>query len=85
MKIELNEGLVSNRLEAVNLARFDHEDITGPRFEFLAVDIVGTATRLNELDFIVWMSVRSRTATCLSIKQKNADVHIAVVSADKIV
>ena len=57
--VELHERLVSNRLEAVHLARLDDEYVTGTCLELIAVHRVAAATLANELDLVVGMTMRS--------------------------
>ena len=85
MNVQLNERFVAYGLEAVNLAGLDHKNVARASLELLTIDVICSAARLNELDFVVWMSVRSRPASRLSVEQENTDFHFAVVSADKVV
>jgi hypothetical protein len=40
---------------------------------------------LNELNFVVWMAMRSRSRARQPTEQKRGHVHMAVVSADEVV
>ena len=69
--IHLNEGSVSGVLEAVDLARLDDENVARARFELFSIDVPETATFPYELNFIVWMPMRSGTTTGESAEQKH--------------
>ena len=56
------EGRVADAMEAVDLARLDHENIACSRFEFHAVDRPQAAALSYELDFVVGMAMRPWTA-----------------------
>ena len=60
MHIQLNERRIPDRIEAVDLASLDDEDVASPAFEGLAVDCPHTAPFADELDFVIWMTVRAR-------------------------
>ena len=85
MDIELHERCFASVLEAVDLASLDHEDVASARFELLTVDDPGPMAVLNELNFVVWMAMRSRSRARQSAEQKRRHVHIAVVGADEVV
>ena len=58
MDVKLDERRVADALEAVHLAGLDHEDVTGPSFELLAIHCVTSASFTDELHFVIWMTVR---------------------------
>lgn len=62
MDVELNERTVANAREAVNLARLDDENIARGPFEFLAVHHPQAAPFTDELNLVVGMPMRPRTA-----------------------
>src|SRR5262245_26388870 len=82
--IELHQWNIADAREAVNFARFDHENITGARLEFRAVDDVAAAAFANELDLVVGMPVRPGTAARSSIEEEYGDTHIALVGTNEI-
>jgi len=81
MDVELHERLIADRGEAVHFAGFDHEHVTGGRLECLTLDRPTAAARLNELDLVVRMPVRSGAAARFPAEQEHGSAHIAVVSA----
>jgi hypothetical protein len=85
MHVELDERLVTDHGKAVDLARFDDENVAGAGLEFLAVHDVPSAARLDELNLVVWMAVRTRTAAGLTVEQKNRHADVALIRADEMV
>ena len=85
MNIELDERAIADRCEAVNLARFDDENVTRASFERVSVYNVFAAPRLDELNFVVGMTMRTGAAPCLTVEQEHRDRDVSVVSADEIV
>src|SRR5690349_14270240 len=83
--VELHERTVADGREAVHLARLDHQDLAGARFERFAVDDPAAAALLHELNLVVRMTVRTGTGAGLAVKQKHRHVHAAVVRADEVV
>jgi hypothetical protein len=83
MDVDLNERLRADATEAVNLACLDDQDITGTRFELLALDDPEAAARLDELHFVVWMPVRCRTAAGLSVEEERRDADVAILCANE--
>ena len=78
MYIQLDERSL-NAAEAVNLPGLDHQNIARTGLELLAVHHVQGAAGLNELDFIVRVTVRSRSAPRPAVEQegRNADRALA--------
>ena len=85
MDIQLNERLFADAFEAEDLTGLDHKDVSSAGFEFLSIHGVQSAARLNELNLVVWMAVRPRTATWLAVEQEDRDIDVAVVGSDEIV
>src|SRR5262245_66570752 len=85
MHVELHERRVANAAEAVDLARLDHEDITGAGFELLAVHVPQTTTFPHELHFIVRMTMRPGTAARQRAEEEHRHVHVTVIGADELV
>jgi hypothetical protein len=84
MHIDLDQRLISDALEAVNLARFDDEDVAGAGLEFLSVDVPDAAAFANELNFIVRMAMWTGSTPGLSAQEKDRDIDIAVVGTDEV-
>jgi len=85
MHIELDEGSVTNAAEAVDLTGLDDEDVSRPGFEFLSVDGPEAAAFPHELNFVVRMTMGSRTTSRESAEEEHGDVHIAVVGPNEVV
>lgn len=84
MDVDLNERRVANAAKAVNLSGFDNENVTGPGFEFLSVDVPEAAAFPHDLHFIVRMAVRPRPAPRKGAEEKDGDVDVAVVGSDEL-
>src|SRR5690242_6444252 len=85
MYVELDERLVTDHGESVDLARFDDENVAGAGLEFLAVHDVPSAPRLDELNLVVRMPVRTGTAAGLTVEQKYRHADVALIRADEMV
>jgi hypothetical protein len=85
MNVDLNERLIANAAKAVDLARFDDKDIACARFEFLAVYDIESAAASHELNFIVRMAVRPRTAARQRVQQKGRDFYLAMIGTNEVV
>jgi hypothetical protein len=85
MNIELNERFFTDALEAVNLAGLDDENVASPRLEFFSIDCPTTASRLDELDLVVGMAMRTGPASGLAIEEKDGHANVAVVGANEMV
>jgi hypothetical protein len=85
MDINLDERRVTNAAEAVDLSGLDDQNVTGAGFEFRSVDGPETATFPHELDFIVRMTMGPGTAPRECAEQEHGDIHVAVISPDKVV
>src|SRR5262249_44193283 len=83
--VELHEGFVADVLEAVNLAGFDDEDVAGTPLELDAVHVPASASRLDELDLVIGMPMRTRPSAGFSVEEKDGDVDVAVVGSDEVV
>jgi hypothetical protein len=85
MYIELNQGRVTNAAKAVDLTGLDDKDVTRAGFEFLSVDGPETSAFPHELDFIVRMTMGSRTTPRESAEQEHRDIHVAIIGPDEVV
>jgi hypothetical protein len=78
VNIQLHEWLLANAREGMDLARLDDEDVAGAGLERLAIHGPPSAARLDELDLVVGMPVRTRTAARLPIEEIHADARAMV-------
>jgi len=85
MNIQLNERFFTDALEAVNLTGLDDEDVASPRLEFFSIDCPATASRLDELDLVIRMAMRTGPASGLAIEEKDGDANVAVVGSNEMV
>src|SRR6266853_6406763 len=85
MDVHLDQWAIHAGFEAVNFAGLDDEDIAGAAFKRLPVHGPLSAAFADKLDFIVRMAVRPRAFPRQSAQQKDRNVHVAVIGADKFV
>jgi len=85
MYVNLDERRVTNAAEAVDLPGLDDQNVARAGLEFLAVDGPETATFPHELDFIVRMTMGPGTTPREGAEEEHGDVHIPVISPDKVV
>jgi hypothetical protein len=85
MHIELNQGRVTNAAEAVDLTRFDDEDVTCASFEFLSIDSPEPAPFPHELDFIVRMTMGPGATPREGAEEEYGDIHVAVIGPNELV
>ena len=85
MYIQLDQGRISNAVEAVDLSGLDDQNVARPGFEFLSVDCPKAAAFSYELDFIVWMPMRTRATPRKSPEKKYGDVNVAIIGANEVV
>jgi len=85
MHVDLDERGWTERPEAVNLARFHHEDVTRAGLEFLSVHDPETVSFADELHLVVGVSVRTWAASLAPVKEKRRNPHVAVPGADEVV
>src|SRR5690606_28895322 len=85
MDVQLHERLVADATKAVDLARFDHEDVAGAGLELLSFDVVQRASLLNELHLVVRMAVRPRARAGEPVEEEDGDADVAVLGADEVV
>src|SRR5689334_11628404 len=83
MHVELNQRLFSDDGESVNLAGLDHENVACTGLELLAVHDITPAPGLNELNLVVRMPVRPRSASGLAVEQEDRHADVALVRADE--
>ena len=83
MYIELDQGRLTNAAEAVDLPSLDDKYVTRAGFEFLSIDGPETAAFPHELDFIVRMTMGSRTTPREGAEQEYGDIHVAVIGPDE--
>jgi hypothetical protein len=84
MHVDLNQWRITNAVEAVDLSGLDDENVTGTRLELFAVHRPETAPRFHELDFVVRMTMRTRTAARERSKEKHGDIHVTVVGPNEL-
>jgi len=70
MYINLDEGSIANAAEAMDLSGLDDKNVTGAGFEFLPVDGPETPAFPHELDFIVRMTMGTRTTPGRALRRK---------------
>jgi len=85
MHIELDPWPVTNAAEAMDLSGLDDENVTGPCFELLSVDGPPTAPFSHKLDFIVRMTMGTRTTSGEPAEEEHGDIHIAIIGANEVV
>src|SRR3954447_24690744 len=83
--VELDEGDVADATEAVDLPGLDDQDVAGAGFEVLPVDRPQPTAFAHELDLVVGMAVRSRTAAGEGAQEKHRHVDITLIGADELV
>src|SRR5262245_5732498 len=81
MDVELHERPVADALEPVNLACFDHENVSSAGFELLAVHRPESPALPHELDFVVRMTMGTWSSARHGAEEKYRHVDIAVVGA----
>ena len=84
MHIDLHERSVADAFEAMHFTGLDDQDITSNGFELFTIDVIQAAALSNELDLIIWMTVRTRAAARSAVEEEDGTVHIAVVGADEV-
>jgi hypothetical protein len=85
MDIDLDERRVTNAPEAVYLSGLDDKDVACAGFEFISVDGPETAAFPHELDFIVGMSMGSRTTARKGAEEERGHIHVAVIGPNEVV
>ncbi|MGQ0560855.1 MAG: hypothetical protein ACT443_03160, partial [Gemmatimonadota bacterium] len=85
VNVDLYQRAVANAAKAVDLSRFDDEDVTGARLEFLAVDVPYAAAFPDELDLIVRVAMRAGSAALEAAEEKHGDVDVTVIGSDEVV
>jgi hypothetical protein len=83
MYIQLDEGRVTNAMEAMDLPGLDDKNVTRAGFEFLSVDGPQTPAFRHELDFIVRMTMGPRTTPGESAEEKHGDIYVAVIGPNE--
>jgi hypothetical protein len=83
--IELDQGRVTNAVEAVDLPGLDDQNVTGAGLEFLAVDGPEAAAFSHELDFIVRMTVGPGTPSGEGPEEEHRDIDVAVIGPNEVV
>src|SRR5712672_1149225 len=71
MHIDLHEWPFADVAEAVHFAGLDDEDVAGPGFELVPLDVPEAASLADELDLVVGMPVRPRTTARLAVEEKH--------------
>jgi hypothetical protein len=83
--VYLHERCVADDGEAVHLAGFDDQDLAGAGLELLSFDDIPCASRVDELDLVIRMAVRTGPAAGLSVEEERRDADVAVLLADEVV
>src|ERR1700739_91897 len=84
MDVDLYQRRAANRLEAVNLARFDHEDVSGAALEGLVANGPDSPALTYELNFVIRMPVRAGSRAGLPVEQENRNSGITLLSSHKL-
>jgi hypothetical protein len=74
----------SDRLEAVNLTRLDYKNVSSTALKGFAVDRPHSTAFADELDFVIRMTVWTRSGTGLPMEQEHRDTGVTVFSSDKL-
>jgi hypothetical protein len=85
MHIELNEGRVTNAVEAMDLPGLDDQNVTGAGFELLAVHGPEAAAFSHELDFIIRMTMGPRATPRKRAEEEHRDIHLTVIGPNELV
>ena len=85
MYIKLDEGRVTHTAEGVDLTGLDDKNLTCASFEFFSVDHPETAAFPHELDFIVRMTMGTRTTPGEGAEEEYGDIHVAVIGPNEAV
>ena len=85
MYINLDEGCIANAAEAMDLSGLDDKNVTGAGFEFLPVDGPETPAFPHELDFIVRMTMGTRTTPGKSAEEEDGDIDVPVLGSNEVV
>jgi len=82
--VDLYQRRITNRLEAVDLARLDDKDISSATLEGLAVDRPHSASFANELDLVIGMAMGTRPGAGLPVEQEHRNTGVTLYRADKL-
>src|SRR5579864_6732826 len=82
--VDLDQRRITYRLEAVNLARLDHKNISRSSLERLAIDRPHSLAFTNKLDFVVGMPMRTRSRTRFSMEQEHRNAGVPLHRANKL-
>src|SRR5688572_11302375 len=85
MDVELNQTFRTDAAEAVDLTGLDHQDIAGSRLELLAIHGPQPAAFPDELNLVIWVAMRPRTASRGAVEEEHRNVHVAIPGADEVV
>src|SRR5579871_2882077 len=77
MNVHLDERAIPDGFEAVNLARFDNENVSSATFKRLSVHGPYPAAFPDKLDLIVGMPMRPGPLARRPVEQKHADAHVS--------
>jgi len=80
----LYQRRIANHLEAVNLTRLDHEDVSGLTIESLSVDRPHSTAFADELNLVVRMPMRPRPGPGFPVEKKYGNTGIALFRSDKL-
>lgn len=85
MYVELYQWFVADALKAVNFSGLDHQNVTRTRVELLSLHGPAPAARLDELNFVVRMSMWPRSGSRNTVEEKDGDVDVCLVGANELV
>jgi hypothetical protein len=84
MDSELGEGFRAEAPETVDLTGLDDENVPGARLELLTFYGPEPPAGLNELYFVVGVTMGSRSASWLTMEEKIGDVYVALIGANEV-
>jgi hypothetical protein len=84
MDVHLDQGRVANTPKTVDLPRLDDEDVPGTGLELLPIDGPEAPTFPHELDFIVWMTMRTGAAPWQRTEQEGGDIDVAILRSNEL-
>jgi hypothetical protein len=82
--VDLDQGGIANRFEAVDLAGLDYKDVSGAALEGFSIDGPDSAAFTDELDLVIRMSMRTRSRTGLALEQEHRNTGVTLLSSDKL-
>src|SRR5262249_2979845 len=83
MHIELNQRRLADGFEAVDLSRFDDENISCAALKCRPIDGPHPAPFANELDLIIRVAMRPRPGTRFAVEKKHGNAGSPLLGPDK--